>query len=157
MTIRNAIIILLLCLVLSIVAADPFKGAAPLVSDSPAGADILGAVPAGRPQPVPRSVFSRGRSEELQDAVAGSPIPEVAADNADVAPNDGNSTPDLGGPPRGGGNGGFDSLPPSPTSVGLGGPPRGGGGDGGFAPLTNNPRPIISPSGPAPASVDLPQ
>lgn len=124
MTIRNTIIIIILCLVFSIVAADPAKNGGPLVSDSSAGTDILDAVSAG--PAVPRPLFSRGRSEELQDAVAGIPNPEAPLVPAVFAPSGGTTLVDLGGPPRGGGDGSFDPPP-------------------------NNPGPILSPCGPAPA------
>lgn len=124
MTIRNTIIIIILCLVFSIVEADPTKDGALPVPDSPAGTDILDAVSAGPAQfSVPRPLFSRGRSEELQDAVAGIPNPEAPLVPAVFAPSGGTTLVDLGGPPRGGGDGGFDPPP-------------------------NNPGPILSPSGP---------
>lgn len=154
MTIRNTIIIILLCIVLSIVAADPFKDAAPRLSEGPARADLLDAAPAGRPRRgAARPTLILGRSEELQDAVAGDDISEPAADDAVAAPGGANTTVDLGGPPRGGG--GYTPRN-TRTSVDLGSPPR-GGGTAGFAPPPNIPRPIISPSGPPPASADLPQ
>lgn len=136
MTIRNAVIIIILCLILSIVAADPFHNGAPGGLNRSARAGLKDAFAAGLPRSaVPRPALTGGRSEDLHDAVAGSPVPDAVAELEAVldftagAPSAANAPGAAGGPPR-------------------------GSGDGGFPPLPNNPRPIISPSGPTPPSLD---
>lgn len=129
MTIRNAIIITILCLILSIVAADSFNNGAPRGLNRSARAVIMDAFAAGLPRSgAPRPTLTGGRSEDLYDAVAGGRILDAVMDHAAGAPSGANAPRAAGGPPR-------------------------GSGDGGFAPLPNNPRPIISPSGPTPPSM----
>lgn len=135
MNTRNAII-LILCIALCALAAGPFKKGTLLGMGLPAREDIPDAVRPPR-RDAPRLTLAGGQSEDLRDAVAGSLVPRGQSDPPGVKSE--GRREDLPGP----------AAANAPADAG--GPPR-GGGYGGFAPLPNNPRPVISPSGPTPPS-----
>ena len=106
----------------------------------------------------PRSVWAGGQSEEFRDAVAGNAVSGPSA----RAPGRAIARGDVGGSPRGDGNGDFGpaarggvvgSAPLGRGDGGLGPPPR-GSVIGGFVPppIGSDPPnyrpPVISPSGP---------
>lgn len=116
---RNAVIIIILC----IIGAYSFRKAPQLGLNMPAPQDIKDAVAgnSARRHGGPKLTLASGTGEDLRDAVAG---------HAVGTPNNGtNSFGDVGGPPRGNGNGGFGPLsnnnnnnPPPPPPLSPSGP-----------------------------------
>jgi len=114
---RNAVIIIILC----IIGAYSVRKSPQLGLNMPAPETIKDAVAGG---PVrrgnPKLTLASGTGEDLRDAVAG---------HAVGTPNNGNTLGDIGGPPRGQGNGGFGPQSNNPGQ-------------------NFNPPPVLSPSGP---------
>lgn len=115
--VRNAVIIIILC----IIGAVSFKSHKPQLSlNMPTPDQLKDAVAGNRAPGRHRPLkLASGHTDDLRDAVAG---------HAVGTPNDTNTLGDVGGPPRGSGNGGFGPMSNNNNN--------------------NNPPPNLSPSGP---------
>ena len=115
--VRDAVVIIILC----IIGAVTFNKKAPQLS-MPTPDEIKDAV-AGNPtrrRNAPLTLAS-GHTDDLRDSVAGNPVGTPASNGT-------NSLDDIGGPPRGSGNGGFgplatnNNIPPNPPPLSPSGP-----------------------------------
>ena len=94
---RNAVIIIILC----IIGAYSYRKAPQLGLNMPAPEDIKDAVAGNRARRHNPLTLASGTGDDLRDAVAG---------HAVGTPGGSNTLGDIGGPPRGNGNGGFGPL-----------------------------------------------